>query len=433
MSWRDKLRPASFRGVAFDTLESSFQGGRRGQHHEYPARDRGYVEDLGLTDHRIRLEAILIGDDYMERRDELIAALEEPGAGELIHPFYDFIEVMVDPGGWTVTESTRRGRHCRIALSFIDADDEPGSPCNETDGAAATDEAAEALEEDAIEVFGLRIDLSGIEAVIDDAVAWVDAAFSRLDGIRRFASRVVSVGSRSIGLVSGTIARGQGIMRELMAVRDIGGAIFGFFDAIGGAFGRSKSSSTRVNLPGQRPVAAIPKRRRRSGAEAAEAAVVIRAALDEERAKPALSQPRLVANRAALEAMFDIALIAELGRAVAEADYDLSGSAIEAMKDLDQRIEEAIRAESDREDGGDDRLVRRLRDLRAAAREAVLSTAAALAPIATVQPGESMPTLALAWRLSGGIAIEADIISRNRIAHPLWAPDLIEYREAGNG
>ena len=46
-SWREDLRPASFRGVPFLVDESHVVIGRRVVLHEYPLRDKPYAEDLG--------------------------------------------------------------------------------------------------------------------------------------------------------------------------------------------------------------------------------------------------------------------------------------------------------------------------------------------------------------------------------------------------
>ena len=43
----ENLRPASFRGVAFEVESHSESGGRRVELHEYPLRDTPYAEDLG--------------------------------------------------------------------------------------------------------------------------------------------------------------------------------------------------------------------------------------------------------------------------------------------------------------------------------------------------------------------------------------------------
>lgn len=46
MSWRDRLMPASFRGVGFWVDQAKSPVGQKGQLHEYPQRDLPYFEAL---------------------------------------------------------------------------------------------------------------------------------------------------------------------------------------------------------------------------------------------------------------------------------------------------------------------------------------------------------------------------------------------------
>lgn len=78
MAWRDELRPASFRGVSFYVEGGTLTFGRRLAIHEYPQREKPYVEDLGKKARVYRLEAFVLGPDYMKDRDALIDALETP-------------------------------------------------------------------------------------------------------------------------------------------------------------------------------------------------------------------------------------------------------------------------------------------------------------------------------------------------------------------
>ena len=119
MGWRDKLRPASWRGVKFTVLDSEAVVGRRGVVHEYPLRDVPWVEDMGRRARTYTLTAVLVGSGYMTRRDELIAALEQPGAGTLVHPYYGEIKAAVTD--CRLRESTAEGGMVTILLQFVEA------------------------------------------------------------------------------------------------------------------------------------------------------------------------------------------------------------------------------------------------------------------------------------------------------------------------
>lgn len=118
--WRSRLRDASFRGVPFEVEDEDGNFGRRVQVHEYPNRDKPFTEDLGRATRRITINAYLIGDDYPEKRDRLIAAIETEGAATLVHPWYGEMKGNVD-GSVRVSHSKSEGRMCRVSFQFVES------------------------------------------------------------------------------------------------------------------------------------------------------------------------------------------------------------------------------------------------------------------------------------------------------------------------
>ncbi|WP_368919961.1 DNA circularization N-terminal domain-containing protein, partial [Providencia vermicola] len=86
MSWQTDLQNASFRGVTFDVYNTKDSISREVATHEYPFIDGGDVMDLGRKPRNFRISAVFWGDNYKRDMDNLIAVLDEPGKGELIHP-----------------------------------------------------------------------------------------------------------------------------------------------------------------------------------------------------------------------------------------------------------------------------------------------------------------------------------------------------------
>lgn len=119
MAWRDELRTASFRGVRFHVEQGTIVAGRRLARHEYPQRDVPYLEDMGRKAREYKVEAYVIGADYMAARDELLAAVEKAGAGQLVHPWHGTLSVTVSD--CQLTESTQHGGFAKFALTFIEA------------------------------------------------------------------------------------------------------------------------------------------------------------------------------------------------------------------------------------------------------------------------------------------------------------------------
>lgn len=122
-SWRDTLRDCTFRGIACHYRRASTQRGRRLVVHEYPHRDDADVEDLGRRNRKFRLDLFLLDSQapgtLNARRDELINALEKPGPGTLVHPFYGSVAVYVER--FRDAYSTREGGLVRVSATFVEA------------------------------------------------------------------------------------------------------------------------------------------------------------------------------------------------------------------------------------------------------------------------------------------------------------------------
>lgn len=427
MSWRRNLRPASFRGVRFEVLGDGERGGQRGAHHVYPSRDQGWVQQLGLEDDRITLDAYVIGDDFADRRDALKAALKEAGNGELIDPWLGPRQVVVDPNaGWSISHATRRGRMARFSLSFLVAPTESTGPETGIDGIAATGAHADALEGTIAGTLAERLQLDGLDGLIADAGSVMSGVFAEIDAARGLAQRIASVPGTVISTLLQPVAEVRQLALDAIAIGDAFTGIGAMLDGVALGIGGRNRSAAAASAPGARPPARLPSPSLASPAGTVRAAT---AALDRAASAPSVS-PRIAANRAALATAFDLGLIGELARASVARPYAAHGEAIEGMRDLEVRIEREVRREADRAEP-DDALIRQLTDLRATARDAMLARAANLAPVATVRLGESLPVLAAAWRIHGGIDGEADLTQRNAVVHPLWAPSVVDVIRGG--
>lgn len=115
--WRDLRREASFRGVPFWVDSDSVPVGRRTQLHEYPKRDEPMVEDMGRQTREYRFEGFVAGSDFIAQRDRLEAALDIPGEGELVHPWYG--RLMVTAGKCEVSHARSELGMARFTLTFI--------------------------------------------------------------------------------------------------------------------------------------------------------------------------------------------------------------------------------------------------------------------------------------------------------------------------
>ncbi|EJG2197913.1 DNA circularization N-terminal domain-containing protein [Citrobacter freundii] len=184
--WRDRLRDASFRGVPFSVDDDDASFGRRVQLHEYPKRDKPYTEDLGRAARRLTINAYVIGDDYADKRDRLIAAVETEGPGTLVHPQYGEMQGSIN-GTVKVSHSSSEGRMSRISFEFV----ESGELTFPVAGVATAQQLGQSggLFDDAIDSMFSAFGLSGVadfiqNDVIADATAMINTvadAFKMVD------------------------------------------------------------------------------------------------------------------------------------------------------------------------------------------------------------------------------------------------------------
>jgi prophage DNA circulation protein len=180
MSWTDQLRAASFRGVPFETLGSSFAGGRRTVVHEIPDADRAVTEDTGRKPRAVTFDAFVIGDGAAVRVAALIAALEESGPGRLVHPIHGDLVVMVTD--YQQTDAWADGDAVSFALSFVESGDlDFFAPLTIGGGLLSSVDAALSL---AQEIFSRLWQVAGLaDFVVDSAVDAVAGVLQEIDDV----------------------------------------------------------------------------------------------------------------------------------------------------------------------------------------------------------------------------------------------------------
>lgn len=114
---------ASFRGAPFFVESFERTGGRRGPNHEFPQKDDGYAEDTGgkMGEHSFEayVARSVTDPEYGARRDALVSALNQRGPGELSHPVFGTVNVLIRE--WTLTEEKSRLGLAVFSLSFVEA------------------------------------------------------------------------------------------------------------------------------------------------------------------------------------------------------------------------------------------------------------------------------------------------------------------------
>lgn len=403
MAWRDdlarvtladgrRLIGASFRGVPFLVESSDRSGGRRAVVHEYPGRNEPAIDDLGRAATRYALEGYVVGDDYLAARDALLEALEEPGPGELVHPYYGVVRAVCL--ALTVRESRLDGGIATFALEFARSYDAP-APVEATDledtATDAADAALEAAQDDMTATYDVdgqpQYALDSLESEIAAAGEAMDAALTPLATGAQEAARVAQQ-TEILTAQASSIARDP---VQLFAV------LANSLGAVAGA------------------VAEAPR--------ALISALADSYALIGQTVAPTGTTPvRLqeAVNRLALIAVMRQTLAIEAARVIVQIDYETLD---------DARADATVVAEllEEQEAVAGTASFPALALLRARTTRAVPGDRE-LARVATLNLRVAVNSLVLSHRLYGSVDNEADLIARNNPRDPSFISGNVTYR-----
>ena len=172
----DELFSASYKNAKFFLTRSSIAGGRKTATKDLVNSDFRIIEDLGLIQPVFSLTGVVAANggpplvvggperaqSYKQMRDALLDALQSPGPGQLIHPFYGPIENVVCKT-FTISEAPSSVGTATLTMSFEISNSVVGQPfalaavlgtiTNKFDAEAAALEAAMAADFEVTESF----------------------------------------------------------------------------------------------------------------------------------------------------------------------------------------------------------------------------------------------------------------------------------------
>lgn len=414
----EQLLPASFRGVPFEVTSGSLKGGRRTVVHEYPQRDKPYVEDLGRATRQITIEAFVVGDNYIERGTALLAEIEKPGSGTLIHPWLGEMTVTVT----SVSELRFDTGLGAAYLTFVAT--EAGDlefPVMGIDTQTAALEAADNLELSAIDKFIDSVDLSIVSEYIDAALSGAlldvlgavgSAEIAKAFG---FATGVADLASKGLALIS----KDPKVFAQKLA----------------GALGLSKWATTATAW------SRVAKQLRNLASdEKLSSGTSAKIEADRDRLPLSDTQKAAMTNRAAVESLTRQLLLAQVvgvsaligtskdtsapGAMVTAAaspfveqepiqSYD---DLIEVRNELLEVLDQELLMETD------DEMYQAIEKARTAVFEAVTERANAQSRLITVTPPDIMPAVVLAYDYHDDANRDREIALRNGIDHEGFCP-----------
>jgi prophage DNA circulation protein len=132
---------------------------------------------MGRKAREYKVEAYILGANYMAGRDDLITALETAGAAQLVHPYHGTVNVTAMPD-CQLTESTREGGMAKFSITFLEAGKQT-EPTTSDNTEAALVNQQNACDKSYGEDFGETFDVAGQpDFVVDDALENTDDLLS---------------------------------------------------------------------------------------------------------------------------------------------------------------------------------------------------------------------------------------------------------------
>lgn len=402
MSWRERRREASFRGVSFTTVKREKTGGRRGPTHETPQRDHPDAEDTGARAPGFAVSALVIGEDYDVARDHLLAALDKPGPGIYIDP-WGLGEQRVLVRQYRLTEDDKSGGLARFEIQFENAGD-PTFPRAATLTPQAVETSAAAFSDAAAADFGARFDLVGRpQFVADAAQGHVDDLTRVLGSLSQGMPADVSGAVRTAAATAGTDMTGA-LRGDLgLAVRDamtaVGDAGFGGIGIPGDPVLVQGTFANLANFGSDWPPVPLTTATRQVQA----------------------------GNATAFSSLVRRVAVATEARALARVSFDSVDQALGLRDGVLGRLSAVADVAALAQE---DRSVAAAEGLRAAVVEDVRVRSGGLPRRRTATVNDAMPSVVMAYRLYGDAAQADDLKWRNPdFEHPLFSPPAITYLE----
>lgn len=384
----EKLRPASFRSVPFQVEATDLGGvGRRTQLHEYPQRDKPFVEDLGRATRDLSFDAFVVGDDYVEQANKLLGALEQAGPGALVHPWFGSLTVSIKEPG-RVTFNAQLG-YAHFVLSFYESG-ELAFPKAEESTQAQSRQAASELEVAAVESFASKFSIKGFQDFVAAAAnggigdMFGIVSSSQVGSALGYANRLASSLNTALSFVSSPKTLGYKIL---------------------GAFGLSGLTTTGAAW---------------SSVARGLARLVSGGSLKNPSA-PTIYTPsrqQVYTNGVALNSLARQTLIAQAVGATSLVDTPADTSSAPTYEDM-KTIRDAVVSAIDSEMlVADDIVYPALLAARLAVWKDLTARARDNARLDTITPPEVLPALVVAYEYYEDASRSAEIVARNGIRHP---------------
>lgn len=382
MTWREQYQAGKFRDAEFVTTDSGFSGGRRLAKHEYPKRDKPYVEDMGRKARQFTLTLFVLGDDYRDKRDRLTKALEDEGSGTLIHPYHGSMTVAVE--SFRVSESTREGGKAGFDVTFVEAGENTfPSVASDTSATVKTksDSALVVLKD----VFNNNFNVTqqpefiSTEAtsILSDISAQLMSKITQFPTLPETTTNFLTDATQLSSNASVLISKPATLATSITSLfTNVNGLYSNPLNALNIYQRFFDYGETLPNVP---------------------ASTLIRS--------------QQIANQTALTNLAEQTALIESARTASDIEFESFNDAVVVRDELDEKLDAQMLA-------ADDETYRALDSVRVAMIRDISARSADLARTVSYTPKATLPALVVAHDLYGDALQETKIINRNKIRHP---------------
>ncbi|MGS4238406.1 DNA circularization protein [Serratia marcescens] len=403
IKWED-LRDASFRGVPFYFVDVEGNSGRRAIPHAYPKKEVGWTEDHGAVLTQQQINGILLGSDYQAQFNRLLAALNTPGPGELVHPWFGVQRVQA--GKVTHKLSTEEGGIAYISFEVFEAGEQL-FPTQQEDTTATTLSAADSVKAAlangdyfaALDGVGNMVDtllddlqgfVTNLPTLPDELNEWMD----RLNRFKDLAGIIVATPGELIRDITGLISDMKDLVTDAPWALQVYGQLRDKWDGDRAAQAATKSLVDNIAVNVDTGFASSVTR-----SSTIDISDAMQTNIDDFRQLVIVSS--LVAT----------------AETVATATFETSQDAQRTGDALAERLgEQAIEAVESGQRG----LWRSLRALRFAVASDVRIRSVQLPELRRVSPRQTTPVMLLAWRETGDAEQRDALVTRNRLRYPAF-------------
>lgn len=392
MAWRDNLREASFKGVSFKVQDHEREGSRRLVINRYPFRETPFTEDLGRNEKKWSISGYIVGPEYMAARDALLDAVENGGAGILIHPYLGTIECICSE--WRFRESQTEGGMVSFTLGFV----EPGE--NIFPDGAPVPSALVALEADSL-IDAVRTDfITNIQ--LEGVAEWVrDSYSSGLTSAAGIFNTVQDLGGINKQTTVALINQGADWVANVADLNVPSLALIGDIEATA-----DKIIATFKGLRDLAPSADDSA----GNLDLFNDYALVRS--------PSLTGQAKISNSnaAVTETFIKSVAVANEAKTATERNFTSYGEAITARKDLLNKID-VLAAETK-----NDAVYEQYRAVRQTVASSIPPEETSLPRLRTIKTKQDTPSLVLSYKVYGDVSKESDIIARNNVRNPSFVP-----------